>query len=100
MHEQIHSNTHMPARLKHRKAGEFREVPLPRSLREAMERHEEKHGTTKDGCLPRGPSGSFMGPGSVVLSVGPTRPVWAVVPVPAGVVCHHSMARPSTVVPG
>ncbi|MFB7952767.1 hypothetical protein [Streptomyces sp. NPDC056045] len=28
--EQIHSNTLKPAKLKHRKAGEFREVPLPR----------------------------------------------------------------------
>ncbi len=55
--EQIHSNTHKPAKLKHRKAGEFWEVPLPRSVREAMERHEEKHGTTKGGYLLRGPSG-------------------------------------------
>ncbi|MEU1182352.1 hypothetical protein ABZ464_32875 [Streptomyces sp. NPDC005820] len=47
VHEQIHSNTHRPVKLKHRKAGEFREVPLPRSVREAMERYEEKHGTTK-----------------------------------------------------
>ncbi|GGQ82226.1 tyrosine-type recombinase/integrase [Streptomyces althioticus] len=37
--------------------GEFREVPLPRSVREAMERYEEKHGATKDGYLLRGPSG-------------------------------------------
>jgi integrase len=29
VHEQIHSNTHRPAKLKHRKVGEFREVPLP-----------------------------------------------------------------------
>lgn len=29
--KQIHSNTHKPAKLKHRKTGEFREVPLPRS---------------------------------------------------------------------
>ncbi|WP_158685061.1 tyrosine-type recombinase/integrase [Streptomyces sp. LaPpAH-108] len=41
VHEQIHSNTHKPAKLKHRKAGEFREVPLPRSVKEAMERHHE-----------------------------------------------------------
>lgn len=27
VHEQIHSNTHKPAKLKHRKAGEFREEP-------------------------------------------------------------------------
>ncbi|MEU6553650.1 site-specific integrase [Streptomyces sp. NPDC046915] len=62
VHEQIHSNTHKPAKLKHRKAGEFREVPLPRSVREAMERYEEKHGTTKDGYLLRGPSGYYTEP--------------------------------------
>ncbi|MEV0694643.1 tyrosine-type recombinase/integrase [Streptomyces sp. NPDC050388] len=62
VHEQIHSNTHKPAKLKHRRAGEFREVPLPRSVREAMERYQEKHGTTKDGYLLRGPSGYYTEP--------------------------------------
>ncbi|MFD3532394.1 tyrosine-type recombinase/integrase [Streptomyces sp. NPDC058661] len=57
--EQIRSNTLKPAKLKHRKAGEFREVPLPRSVREAIERYAEKHGTTKDGYLLRGPGGYF-----------------------------------------
>ncbi|MFC8266900.1 tyrosine-type recombinase/integrase [Streptomyces cinereoruber] len=57
--EQIHSNTLRPAKLKHRKTGEFREVPLPRSVREAIERYEEKHGTTKNGYLLRGPGGYF-----------------------------------------
>ncbi|MFC9636511.1 tyrosine-type recombinase/integrase [Streptomyces mirabilis] len=62
VHEQIHSNTHKPAKLKHRKAGEFREVPLPRSVKEAMERYEEEHGTTKEGYLLRGPSGYYTEP--------------------------------------
>ncbi|MFF8408905.1 tyrosine-type recombinase/integrase [Streptomyces omiyaensis] len=57
--EQIHSNTLRPAKLKHRKAGEFREVPLPRSVREAIERYAEKHATTKGGYLLRGPGGYF-----------------------------------------
>ncbi|MFF5925424.1 tyrosine-type recombinase/integrase [Streptomyces hydrogenans] len=57
--EQIHSNTLRPTKLKHRKAGEFREVPLPRSVREAIERYEAKHGTTKNGYLLRGPGGYF-----------------------------------------
>ncbi|MFD3650348.1 tyrosine-type recombinase/integrase [Streptomyces cyaneofuscatus] len=57
--EQIHSNTLRPAKPKHRKAGEFREVPLPRSVREAIERCVEQHGTTKDGYLLHGPSGYF-----------------------------------------
>ncbi|GGV26484.1 hypothetical protein GCM10010260_78550 [Streptomyces filipinensis] len=58
----VGSNTHRPAKLEHRKAGEFREVPLPRSVREAMERYEEKHGTTKDGYLLRGPTGYYTEP--------------------------------------
>ncbi|MFJ3933984.1 tyrosine-type recombinase/integrase [Streptomyces sp. NPDC090029] len=62
VHEQIHSNTHKPAKLKHRKAGEFREVPLPRSVKEALERYEEQHGTTRDGYLLRGPSGYYTEP--------------------------------------
>ncbi|MFC8394016.1 hypothetical protein [Streptomyces sp. NPDC057238] len=62
VHQQIHSNTHRPAKLKHRELGEFREVPLPRSVREAIERYEEKHGTTKEGYLPRGPSGYYTEP--------------------------------------
>ncbi|WP_455770170.1 tyrosine-type recombinase/integrase [Streptomyces coelicoflavus] len=62
VHEQIHSNTHRPAKLKHRNVGEFREVPLPRSVREAIERYEEKHGTTREGYLLRGPSGYFTEP--------------------------------------
>ncbi|MGW2125680.1 tyrosine-type recombinase/integrase [Streptomyces sp. NPDC001758] len=62
VHEQIHSNTHKPAKLKHRRAGEFREVPLPRSVREAMKRYEEKRGTTKEGYLLRGPSGYYTEP--------------------------------------
>ncbi|MFI1658194.1 tyrosine-type recombinase/integrase [Streptomyces sp. NPDC020472] len=57
--EQIHSNTLRPAKLKHRMAGEFREVPLPRSVREAIERYAKKHGITKDGYLLRGPGGYF-----------------------------------------
>ncbi|MFJ5786115.1 tyrosine-type recombinase/integrase [Streptomyces hydrogenans] len=57
--EQIHSNTLKPAKRKHRKVGEFREVPLPRSVREAIERYEVKYATTKDGYLLRGPGGHF-----------------------------------------
>ncbi|MEU2060678.1 hypothetical protein [Streptomyces sp. NPDC013455] len=73
VHEQIHSNTHKPAKLKHRKAGEFREVPLPRSVREAMERYEEMHGTTKDGYLLRGPCGYYTEPLEEMGCAGPVR---------------------------
>ncbi|MFJ6894919.1 tyrosine-type recombinase/integrase [Streptomyces hokutonensis] len=62
VHEQIHSNTHRLEKLKHRKVGEFREVPMPRSVREAIERYKEKHGTTPQGYLLRGPSGYYTEP--------------------------------------
>ncbi|MFC9061815.1 tyrosine-type recombinase/integrase, partial [Streptomyces sp. NPDC057074] len=62
VHEQIHSSMHRSAKLKHRKVGEFREVPLPRSVREAIEGCEEKHGTTKEGYLLLGPSGYYTEP--------------------------------------
>ncbi|MFE9600067.1 tyrosine-type recombinase/integrase [Streptomyces hokutonensis] len=58
----IGSNTHRPEKLKHRKVGEFREVPMPRSVREAIERYREKHGTTPQGYLLRGPSGYYTEP--------------------------------------
>ncbi|MFB7826903.1 tyrosine-type recombinase/integrase [Streptomyces hydrogenans] len=57
--ERIHSNTLKLAKLKHRKAGEFQEVPLPRSVGEAIERYVDKYGTTPDGHLLRGPGGYF-----------------------------------------
>ncbi|MFE3519135.1 tyrosine-type recombinase/integrase [Streptomyces sp. NPDC059166] len=62
VHDQIHSSTHRPAKLKHRRAGEFREVPMPRSVREAIERHEKKYGSTREGYLLRGPSGYYTEP--------------------------------------
>lgn len=40
-------------------SGEFREVSLPRSVREAIERYATRHGTTKYGYLLRGPGGYF-----------------------------------------
>lgn len=60
--DQIHSVLGKPAKLKHRKPGEFREVPLPRMAREAMERFAEKHGVSDEGYLLRGPRGYFTEP--------------------------------------
>ncbi|WP_411136646.1 hypothetical protein [Streptomyces sp. C10] len=57
--DQIHHNTYRPAPLKHRHPGEFRDVPLPRSVRETIERIEQRHGTTDEGYLLRGPNGYF-----------------------------------------
>ncbi|MEU6086470.1 hypothetical protein ABZ865_06595 [Streptomyces sp. NPDC047085] len=53
VHEQIHSHT-QAGEAEAPQGGEFREVPPPPSVREAMERYEEKHGTTK-GRLPARP---------------------------------------------
>ncbi|MFF9850436.1 tyrosine-type recombinase/integrase [Streptomyces litmocidini] len=52
--EQIHSNTLRPAKLKHRKAGEFREVPLPRSVRAVRgqaRQHEGRPPAARSGWL-------------------------------------------------
>ncbi|MFF2502220.1 hypothetical protein ACFVTY_02305 [Streptomyces sp. NPDC058067] len=45
--EQVHYRTRKLEKLKHRKPGQLREVPLPRSTREVIERFVEKHGTTE-----------------------------------------------------
>ncbi|MGP3775350.1 tyrosine-type recombinase/integrase [Streptomyces sp. SDT5-1] len=58
--EQVHYRTRKLEKLKHRKPGEFREVPLPRSIREAIERFVEKHGTTHDGYVLQGARAKHM----------------------------------------
>ncbi|MFD5663264.1 tyrosine-type recombinase/integrase, partial [Streptomyces hirsutus] len=60
--EQVHSSTHQLAKLKHRKEGEFREVPLPRTVKDAIERFADEHGATEDGYLLREPKGPFSEP--------------------------------------
>ena len=40
--------------LKFRKAGEFRDIPLPEYVSEAIDKHVAEHGTTADGYLFRG----------------------------------------------
>ncbi|MEU4486822.1 tyrosine-type recombinase/integrase [Streptomyces purpurascens] len=59
VHEQIHARLNRPAKLKHRKVGEFREVPLPRTVREAMEKLADRRAATSEGYLLRGPSGYY-----------------------------------------
>ncbi|MFG3160066.1 tyrosine-type recombinase/integrase [Streptomyces sp. NPDC048232] len=80
VHEQIHSSTHRPAKLKHRKVGEFREVPLARSVREAIEGYGEKHGATREGYLLRGPSGYYTEP----MERRPVRALFEKLPVVDG----------------
>ncbi|WP_425839868.1 tyrosine-type recombinase/integrase [Streptomyces fractus] len=58
--EQVHYRTRKLEKLKHRKPGEFREVPLPRSTREAIERFVDKHGTTHDGYVLQGTRAKHM----------------------------------------
>ncbi|MCX4966342.1 site-specific integrase [Streptomyces sp. NBC_00654] len=52
--EQVNQSTKAYDRLKHRKAGEYRDVPLPLRTRTTIEWYADKHGTT-DGYLLRHP---------------------------------------------
>lgn len=51
--EQIDGVTRQRTRLKHRKPGEFREVPMPLTVRESLLAHERKYGADNDGYLLR-----------------------------------------------
>jgi integrase len=52
--EQVNQTTKKYGPLKHRRQGEYRDVPLPRRIRETIEWHADKHGTV-DGYLLRHP---------------------------------------------
>lgn len=52
--EQVNQTTKAYARLKHRKTGEYRDVPLPAPVKATIEWYAEKHGTV-DGYLLRHP---------------------------------------------
>lgn len=52
--EQVNQTSGQYARLKHRKPGEYRDVPLPTRTRQTIEWYAEKHGTV-DGYLLRHP---------------------------------------------
>ncbi|MFD8298837.1 tyrosine-type recombinase/integrase [Streptomyces bauhiniae] len=51
--EQIEGKTRQPSRLKHRKPGEFRETPMPWTVRESLLKFERDHGVSPDGYLLR-----------------------------------------------
>ncbi|MEU6375918.1 tyrosine-type recombinase/integrase [Streptomyces sp. NPDC046909] len=51
--EQIEGKTRERSRLKHRKPGEFRETPMPWTVRESLLRYEKDHGVSADGYLLR-----------------------------------------------
>ncbi|MFD7896903.1 hypothetical protein [Streptomyces sp. NPDC059743] len=51
--EQIDGVARQPARLKHRKPGEFREVPMATVVRESLLDYAERHGTDQHGYLLR-----------------------------------------------
>ncbi|WP_346283517.1 tyrosine-type recombinase/integrase, partial [Streptomyces sp. T21Q-yed] len=53
--EQVNRTTCQYERLKHRKVGEYRDVPLPARVRQSIEWYAAKHGTV-DGYLLRHPS--------------------------------------------
>ncbi|MGI5479280.1 tyrosine-type recombinase/integrase [Streptomyces lavendofoliae] len=52
--EQVNQTTGQYGRLKHRKIGDYRDVPLPPRVKETIEWYADKHGTT-DGYLLRHP---------------------------------------------
>ncbi|MFB7555060.1 tyrosine-type recombinase/integrase [Streptomyces brevispora] len=52
--EQVNQTTRQYGRLKHRKASEYRDVPLPARIKETIEWYADKHGTV-DGYLLRHP---------------------------------------------
>ncbi|GAA1244938.1 site-specific integrase [Kitasatospora nipponensis] len=52
--EQVNQTTKLYGPLKHRKAGEYRDVPLPARVRETIEWYADKHGAV-DGYLLRNP---------------------------------------------
>ncbi|MFD5432346.1 tyrosine-type recombinase/integrase [Kitasatospora sp. NPDC127067] len=52
--EQVNQTTRSYARLKHRKAGEYRDVPLPARTRRSIEEYADTYGTV-DGYLLRNP---------------------------------------------
>jgi integrase len=59
--EQVNQTTRDYARLKHRKAGEYRDVPLPARIKDTIDWYADKHGTV-DGYLlrhPKDPSKAF-----------------------------------------
>ncbi|MYY12436.1 tyrosine-type recombinase/integrase [Streptomyces sp. SID4919] len=53
--EQVNQTTRQYGRLKHRKPGEYRDVPLPAGVRRTIEWYADTHGTTKSGYLLRHP---------------------------------------------
>ncbi|MCY0935995.1 tyrosine-type recombinase/integrase [Streptomyces sp. H34-S4] len=57
--KQVNQVTKQYDRLKHRKVGEYRDVPLPQRTKNVIESYAEKHGTT-DGYLLRHPKDSSL----------------------------------------
>ena len=53
MEEQVNPAAQLQP-LKFRKAGEFRDIPLPQYVSEAIDKHAADHGTTSDGYLFQG----------------------------------------------
>ncbi|WP_257155749.1 tyrosine-type recombinase/integrase [Streptomyces sp. Ru87] len=59
--EQIDGRTRQPARLKHRKPGEFRECPLPSTVRESLLAHAQAAGVGATGYLIRSQRSLYWG---------------------------------------
>ncbi|SOD90620.1 Site-specific recombinase XerD [Streptomyces sp. Ag109_G2-15] len=59
--EQIEGHARQRARLKHRKPGEFRETPMPWTVRESLLRFVKEHGADTSGYLLRTPRSTHWG---------------------------------------
>lgn len=77
VNNQIHARTRIPAPLKHRKWGEFREVPFPGTTREFMLKYGTEHPSDKGGyLLTNGGRGGSGGGGSAYYSGNAFRYKW------------------------
>ncbi|MGW2877020.1 tyrosine-type recombinase/integrase [Streptomyces sp. NPDC001233] len=89
--EQVSAKTNKLAKLKHRKPGEFREVPMPAKTRKAIERFTDKHGVLEGGYLLAGGNRTGDAPLMTYYSLNhawkqATKKVPA--PLPAGLVMY------------
>lgn len=67
--EQIDGKTREPARLKHRKPGEYRETPMPSLVRRSILTYVDKYGASPDGYILRSQRSKLLGPLNTRLPV-------------------------------
>lgn len=92
VNNQIHGRTRQPAPLKHRKWGEFREVPLPEKTRSYILEHAERHPADEKGyLLTNGGRAGAGGGGSPYYSGNAFRYKWKKCLTAAGIETPYTM---------